>query len=449
MNTVSIFGIGKLGASMAAVIASRGFNVIGVDVNYENCRYLNGCHDPNMGPPPVEETGLAELIQANRDRISATLDGTEAVLASNIIFIVVPTPSTPSGDFSAQYVVEVAKVIGEALRADNKYRLIVLTSTVMPSTMDDVIVPALEEVSGKKCGEDFGCCYGPEFIALGSVIHDMLNPDFVLIGESDAKAGAQLEEFYEQLCENNPPTVRMNFVNAEFSKLSLNCFVTMKISYANMLAGLCEKIPGADVDVVTGAIGLDSRIGSKYLKGATRYAGPCFPRDSCAFRRTAERYHARAELAEATDTVNRRQTEHLANLVLRHRKHNCLVGILGLSYKPDTAVIEESAGIQLVEELNKHGICPVVFDPAAMQNARDYLGNNAVYADSAVECASAVTVLIITTPWKEFVDIPLEAFRRHASNSNRMTVIDCWRILDEVKVGKVANYVVLGKGPLA
>src|SRR5262249_32804959 len=206
------------------------------------------------------------------------------------------------------------EAIGRALRAKQRFHLVVLTSTVMPGTTGGPVRAALEEASGKRVGQDFGLCYGPEFIALGSVIRDFLNPDFVLIGESDLRSGAMLESLYKEVCENDPPVARMNLVNAEITKLSINSYVTTKISFANMLARICEKLPEADVDVVTAALGLDSRIGTKYLKGAVSYGGPCFPRDNRAFAALARQLDAPADLPEATDPFNRAQARVLAAL---------------------------------------------------------------------------------------------------------------------------------------
>jgi UDPglucose 6-dehydrogenase len=198
-------------------------------------------------------------------------------------------------------------------------------------------------------------CYNPEFIALGSVIRDFLNPDFVLIGESDERSGQVLEGIYRQVCENDPPIVRMNFINAELTKLAVNTFVTTKISFANMLARICERLPGADVDVVTRALGLDSRIGAKYLKGAVSYGGPCFPRDNLALIATARKVGAPADIAEATDRFNRWQVGWLADLVWAYLPEGGVVGILGLAYKPNTDVVEESVGLLLAGELGARG----------------------------------------------------------------------------------------------
>jgi UDPglucose 6-dehydrogenase len=177
----------------------------------------------------------------------------------------------------------------------------------------------------------------------------MLNPDMILIGESDERSGAILEKFYQGVCESNPRIKRMNFVNAELTKLSVNTFVTTRISYANMLAQVCETIPGADVDVVTSAIGCDTRIGQKYLKGALGYGGPCFPRDNVAFSALARTNGAPALLAEATDQLNRRQVPRLGAMILAKLPEGGTAGVLGLSYKPDTGVIEESQGVALAK----------------------------------------------------------------------------------------------------
>ena len=298
---IAVIGLGKLGAVMAAVLADRGRTVIGVDVNPDAVKAVN------EGRAPVEETGLGEMIAKNRERLTATVNSEAAVTRARITFIVVPTPSEADGTFSLRYVLPAVEAIGRALRHKTDYHLAVLSSTVMPGSTGGIVRPLLEEISGKRCGRDFGLCYNPEFIALGSVVHDMCNPDMVLVGESDARSGEMLADLYRRVCENQPGIARMNFVNAELTKLAVNTFVTTKITYANLLAQVCERVPGADADVVTSALGLDSRIGVKYLKGALGYGGPCFPRDNIAFASFARSRGVEATLAEATDRVNRRQ----------------------------------------------------------------------------------------------------------------------------------------------
>lgn len=435
MQSISVVGLGKLGAPLAASFAAKGHRVIGVDSSSKIVALIN------QGKSPVYEPGLQDLILASDGRLTATSSYEEAISASDITFLVVPTPSDPEGGFSVQYVLAAARSIGKALAAKDSFHLVSLTSTVMPGTTSGQLLPVLEESSGKRCGRDFGLCYSPEFIALGSVIRDMANPDLVLIGESDRRSGDLLTEVFNSLCDNDPPIVRINFVNAELAKLALNTFVTMKISYANVLAQLCERYTGADVDVVTSTIGLDKRIGLKYLKGALGYGGPCFPRDTVAFTRTARQVGVEAWLSEATNEVNVAQVPRLAEEVRARLRPGGTVGILGLAYKPHTNVVEESQGLELARELLAHSIKVVVHDPAAMDSARAVLGEDPIFASSMKECAGRADVLVITTPWPEFSDLAPSHLK---ADTSRPAVIDCWRILDPGRFHDCADYVAVG-----
>jgi UDPglucose 6-dehydrogenase len=433
---VSIIGLGKLGAPMAAVMAHKGNTVVGVDINPEFVSAIN------EGRPPVKEPQLAEMITANHERLTATQSYEEAILATDLTFIIVPTPSGPDGRFSLEYVLKAVEKIGAALRKKEEWHLVVLSSTVMPGSVDGYVLPALEKHSGKQCGEGFGLCYNPEFIALGSVVRDMLNPDMILIGESETRSGAILEELYTGVCESNPSIRRMNYVNAELTKLSVNTFVTTKISYANMLAQICETLNGADADVVTAALGCDTRIGAKYLKGALGYGGPCFPRDNIAFSALARDNGVPALLAEATDELNRRQVPRMAEMLLSHLPVGGTVGMLGLSYKPHTEVIEESQGVAIAKELAARGARVVVYDPAAMDSTRRVLGDRLVYASSAAECAGQADVLAIVTPWPEFRNLSPADLKKGVTPA----IVDCWRVLPRADFEPVSEYMTLGYG---
>src|SRR5260370_2672725 len=227
---ISIIGLGKLGSPMMVVMAHKGHSVVGVDLNPGVVEAVN------QGKAPVKEPGLQEMIDANRERISATGSYAEGILATDMTLIIVPTPSGPDGRFSMRYVLSAAEQIGAALRKKKQWHLVVLSSTVMPGSTGGVLLPALEKSSGRKCGRDFGLCYSPEFIALGNVIRDMLNPDLILIGEYDEHSGAVLEDFYKGVCESNPHIKRMNFVNAELPKISLNTFLPTHTSSSHILA---------------------------------------------------------------------------------------------------------------------------------------------------------------------------------------------------------------------
>jgi len=436
VSAVSVIGLGKLGGPMAVCYADKGFQVIGVDVDPDTVMRIN------QGKAHIYEPGFAEILRENRDRISATVDYELAVRESSITFIIVPTPSDESGGFSIELVQPVAERIGEALRDKDDFHLVVLTSTVMPGQTEQVR-QVLENSSGKRCGVDFGLCYNPEFIALGSVIRDLLNPDFVLIGESDDWSGDILSSFYKSVVGENVPITRMNWINAELTKLSVNTFVTTKITFANMLAAICERLPGADVDVVTNAISKDTRIGAKYLKGATGYGGPCFPRDVVALSSFSRQIGEPAKLAEATDTINREQVSRMVERIKAKLPDKGKVGILGLSYKPDTDVIEESQSLMLARFLAEEGFATIAYDPAATEAARGTLPPEVSFASSMEACAREVDVLVIATPWNEFKNLYPSDLAREGK---RPVLIDCWRILDRDKFEPVADYVALGVG---
>lgn len=433
-KTFSVIGLGKLGASMAAGIASRGFNVIGVDVSQRAVEQVNAGH------APVQETDLERTIAAHRARLRATLDHHDAIAHSDLSFVVVPTPSDERGAFSLQYASWAFREIGRALAHKDAYHTVVLTSTVLPGSTRYGLLPILERESGKPCGRDWGLCYSPEFIALGSVIHDFLNPDFTLVGQSDERAGETLEACYAQIMENQPPCCRMSIENAELAKIALNTFVTTKITFANMLADLCERIPGGDVDVVTNALGLDRRIGRRYLTGALGYGGPCFPRDNVALAFIAQALGARADLAETTDRVNRGLPDKIVERLRASIPHGATAAVLGLAYKPFSHVIEESQGVYLAQALARAGLRVVAYDPLANEEAALALRDQVILLDSAAACLAQADAVLVTTPDPAFGQLKASDFRPG------VTVIDFWRLLDQELAGcPDVHYVAVGR----
>lgn len=437
LKRISVIGLGKLGLPWAACFAEKGFSVIGVDVDSHKIQAVN------KGICPIYEPGLKELINASQGRLTATDDYEKAVLNCEVSFIFVPTPIDSNNVLSSQYILEVAGHIGDVLRKKSGYHLVVLVSTVMPGTTQEELRPLLESSSGKYCGKDFGLCYNPEFVALGSVLHDLLNPDFVLIGESDSQSGSMLADLYRRVCENSPAVARMNFINAELTKLAINAFVTTKISFANTLARICERLPGANVEVVSSALGLDSRIGGKYLKGAIGYGGPCFPRVNLALTALLHSLGLSAGLSQATDTFNRQQVPWLVELIKNYLKRDSNVGILGLSYKPDSDVVEEAQGMLLAQALANDGIKVFAYDPVAMDKARKVLKKSVTFAKSVQDCIQKADVVVIMTPWDEFKQL---SSWEPARTSPPKVIVDCWRILDKIRQDKGIIYVPLGVG---
>jgi UDPglucose 6-dehydrogenase len=432
---IAVVGLGKLGAPLAAVLASKGNEVLGVDVNAEVVRRLN------EGRAPVDEPGLQDLVSASAERLSATIDFTAAADCDVITFLV-PTPSDERGAFTNAYILSALDALGPALQGRDQYQVVVIGSTVMPGSCGAEIQPALERLSGRQVGDSLGLCYSPEFIALGNVIQDMLTPDMVLIGESDPRAGEVIERLYRGVCENDPPFRHMSIVNAELTKIAVNTYVTMKISYANALADICERLPGSDVDSVTDALGLDTRIGPKYLRGALAYGGPCFPRDNKAFAVLARDIGADPALAQATDAINVAQSDRLARIVGSRLRGGNAVGVLGLSYKPDTGVIDESPGVALATLLVREGYDVSVYDPVAVDAALRVLPEHVHGCVSAAELLERSDVVVITTAWPEFAELPIDSLDR---GSERRVVIDCWGILSESRHGGAIEIVRLGR----
>lgn len=438
MTRISVIGLGKLGACTAAALASRGFDVVGVDINETTVAAIN------QGSAPVQEPNLQEILDRFGAHLRATTSYAEAVQSTDVTFIVVQTPTDENGGFSLDYAKAAAAEVGRALAKKDSYHLVIMTSTVLPGATEREIIPVLERFSGKRCGREFGLCYSPEFIALGSVIHDFLNPDMVLIGEVDSRSGELLSSVYKQACENEPSIQRMNVVNAEIVKLAVNTFVTTKISFANMMAELCGQVPGADVDVVTNAMGEDTRIGRKYLTGGLSFGGPCFPRDNVALAYLARLTGANGGLAEATHEYNLHHLDWVLEHVYGTTSAGDTVSVVGLSYRPDTPVIERSAAMYLVTNLVESGRRVTVYDDHALEPARRVLGDSVTYASSVQACLGA-DVVVLTDTSGTARSLTSRDFTRHDGKTT--VVLDCWRVCPpDVALSPWVSYVGLGRG---
>jgi UDPglucose 6-dehydrogenase len=421
MQGCSVIGLGKLGLPLAAVLASSGFKVVGADVNQ---RTVDAVQRREIVSPEPGLNGLLSAIDCSM--LSATTDIADAVLQTDVSFVIVPTPSDPDHRFSLRFVESACRKIAQGLASKSTYHLVVITSTVLPGATRGVIAPLLEAESGKRLGSDFGICYSPEFIALGNALQGMQHPEFLLVGEYDSCSGDKLIEVYSRIYESLPPIARMSCESAELAKLSVNTFVTTKISYANMIAAVCERLPGAQAQDVLGAIGLDPRIGSAYLKPGLGYGGPCFPRDNLALIAAAASVGCEMPIARATHDFNELQAPRLADRILATTTDGT-VGILGLSYKPNTDVIECSQGVEVAQFLAARGVQVKVYDPVAQKSARAALGDTVEFAESMHECAASADVLVIATAWDEFKDLSQSDLKQSLSG---VTIFDCWDMLD-------------------
>lgn len=356
LKSIAVFGLGKLGACIAATLAARGFTVLGVDIDPEKVRCVNACE------PPVSEPQLRETMVAGRERLRATTDVREAQTV-DASFYIPPSPSLLDGSFSTEFLLRAMQPMAKAVRAaDNRHHLFVVNSTTTPGAMRNVILPTLEQETGWKCGREFGLCYNPEFIALGNVVRGLLEPDLVLIGESDRASGDRLADLYLQYNTNRPRVARMSLTSAELTKISVNSFVTMKISFTNQIRLIAEKFPEADIHDILGAIGADQRIGARYLRAGLSYGGPCFPRDNRLVAYTARQHGLEAALAEATDRVNETTKHALLEQVRTFVQPGDTVAVLGMAYRPNTYIVEESAGLHLAQHLKLLGYHVLVHD---------------------------------------------------------------------------------------
>lgn len=436
---VSVVGLGKLGAPLVAVLASKGFDVIGVDVHKTPIQLLN------QGIAPVQEPHLQHLLERNLHKIKATQDYTAAILNTELTIIAVPTPLQADHLIEYEQLHQVLEKIGIALQQKASYHLVVIACTVMPGAMEGNIRKTLERYAKRPVGEWLGLCYNPPLIALGSAIHNLQNPDLVLIGESDEKAGEFLASMYRAILDNQAPICRMDWMNAEVAKLALSGFLSAKISYANMLSDLCDYLPGADVDTITAAIGLDHRIGSSYFKAAAAFGGPSFPRDTLALGALADRMGARVDLVVAAQNINEYQSVRIQNFVEMHALTR-RIGVLGLSYKPGTKVVEASQGVFLANQLALQGYQVVVYDPQVLVDVQGGLLRDVEIADTIESCFEKADLLIIMTPWSQFGET---LTREYLEAHPKKVIIDCWRILDAQEVEEACDLVHLGAGGLS
>ena len=415
IQSASVCGLGKLGACIAATLAQQGFDVIGVDIDAEKVRRINA------GEPPVDEPLLAETITAGKSRLRATVDHRE-VTGTDVTFFIPPSPSLPDGSFATEYLLKAMQPVAKALREAGKTgHIFVCSSTTTPGAVDSVLIPMIEKETGWTCGKEFGFCYNPEFIALGNVVNGLLDPDMVLIGESDKASGDALEGMYRRYNRNKPRIARMSIISAELTKISVNSYVTMKISFTNQLRMIAERFEKANIHDMLEAIGSDSRIGTKYLRPGLSFGGPCFPRDNRLLAYTARQAGVQAPMAEATDLINEQTKLDLLQRIQSSVGKEDTVAVLGLSYKPDTYIVEESAGLFLAQNLKRHGHRVIVHDCAAAPANSPALHEFEMIGDIAsLATRSDIKLAVVCCPWPQYRALKFPA---------GTTVLDCWGVI--------------------
>lgn len=399
---------------MAALLAKNGNVVHAYDSN-ESLRRLISDKIFSSNEPD-----LMEVLTNGAENLKIMDTVAEAIAGAEIIFIIVPTPSLESGHFTNKYVLDVIGEIGLAIR-NNKKVVIDIVSTVMPGSCDGEIKNKLEASSKRKIGSDLGLCYNPEFIALGSVINDMEYPDMHLIGESSKWAGDIVSLALKSIVKNSVPVMKLNLTEAELVKISVNNFVTMKISFANVLMHSTSVFKNIDIDKVTNAIGLDSRVGNKYLKAAAPYGGPCFPRDTRALSAFLSDLGINSSLSNATESVNNSHLEFIYSLITGNISKESTVGIAGLSYKTGTSVLDESPGIRIANKLIINSYKVKMWDDEGAMLNIDTPSEGFEVLDSGDQLIEKSDFIVITRSIKSG-----SKFFNYLTSSNK-PYLDLWR----------------------
>lgn len=391
INQLSFFGLGKLGLPLAALFARAGVPTVGIDSDAHLIDRLKA------GRVPHDEPGLSELLVEAGPMLAFAHDARGAVETEASVILVATPSDSSQPEYSSAHVEQACRDLCAALsqRRVWRHQLIVISSTMAPGAIGRRIIPLLERALGRRAGHDFSLAYVPEFVALGQVLLGFQSPPFLLVGADDEQSGIHATALYRRITGPATPSRVLSIRDAELAKVASNTFLPLKISFANFLAQLGDRLGGADLDAIAGVLSLDPRIGSGLLRAGTPYGGPCLPRDVEALAHLAQSLGLASPLTQATAAVNSAQYD----LILQHvlaGSPRC-VAVIGLAFKPGTSVITASPSITLIGRLNECGVPVVAYDPSAEARARALAVPGIVLScrDTLDEaCAAADTILI-------------------------------------------------------
>jgi UDPglucose 6-dehydrogenase len=399
---VTMIGAGYVGLVSGACIADFGHEVICVDKDIEKVAALK------RGEIPIYEPGLPELIHTNvkAARLSFTADLAGAVRSADAVFIAVGTPSRRGdGHADLSYVYEAAREVAAAL---DGFTVVITKSTVPVGTCDEIERIIYDERSDA----DVAVVSNPEFLREGAAIHDFKHPDRIIVGTHDERARKVVAEIYRPLNLNQAPILYTERRTAELTKYAANAFLATKITFINEIADLCEKV-GADVQEVARGIGLDKRVGPKFLHAGPGFGGSCFPKDLRALIKTAQDYNVPMRILEAVNAVNDTRKRAMARKVsamFSGALRGKTIAVLGLTFKPNTDDMREAPSLALITALQDMGARVRAFDPAGMAQARPLL-EDVTYCANAYDCAEAADALVIATEWEQFRALDLARLR--------------------------------------
>ncbi|ADC66499.1 nucleotide sugar dehydrogenase [Ferroglobus placidus DSM 10642] len=392
---ISIIGSGYVGLVTGVGFAELGHDVVFIDVDEQKVEMINSCK------PPIFEKGLKELMEKNRGKFYATNDYA-SLKNTDITFICVGTPSRKDGSIDLKYVESASKEIGKVLRGKEEFHTVVVKSTVIPGTTEEVVKPIIGKESGKEAFRDFGLAMNPEFLREGNAVEDFFNPDRIVIGVKDERTKKILEKLYEPF---NCPKLITDIKTAEMIKYASNAFLATKISFANEIGNICKKL-GIDVYKVFEGVGLDHRINPSFFRAGIGFGGSCFPKDVKALIKKAEELGEDPKLLKAVIEVNERQPLKMIELLKKHipNLEGKKIGLLGLAFKPDTDDVRESRAIPIVKALLEEGAEIIAYDPKAIENFRKFFPQ-IEYANSAEDVIAKSDAVLIVTEWRDFEEL--------------------------------------------
>jgi UDPglucose 6-dehydrogenase len=383
---ISIVGSGYVGLVTGACLAKLGNKVILIDLDEERVKLINN------GVDPIREKGLSELLRSGN--IEASSDY-QKIADSEVIFLCVGTHSEKGYSVCLEYLTNAAEQVSQILKDKKAYYVVSVKSTVPPGTTEDLVIPILQR-SGKKLGEDFGVCMLPEFLSEGNAVYDFMHPDRVVIGEYDTRAGDTCYSLFQGF---DVPILRTDLRTAEMIKLASNAFLANKVSFINEIGNICKEL-GIDTHEVARGIGLDQRIGSKFLQAGIGFGGSCLPKDLNMLITKAREIGYEPKMLEATWDLNEMQALKPMELLKKYVSiKNATIGILGLAFKPGTDDVRGSRAIDIVETLLKEGAEVKAYDPMALENFKK-LFPSVEYVSEEEVLNSDVTLII--TEWEEF-----------------------------------------------
>lgn len=397
---VTIIGTGYVGLVSGICFSEFGFEVTCVDLDADKIDALN------KGVLPIYEPGLDRLMEQNRQRLTFTTDFDAAVAQADVVFVAVGTPSRRGdGEADLQYVHAAAKQIAASMKPET---VIVLKSTVVVGTNAEV----QKIIEAERPGVPFSLASNPEFLREGSAIEDFMRPDRVVVGVRDQRAESVLQQLYRPLYLRDAPIVVTTPENAELIKYAANAFLAMKITFINEVADLCEQT-GGNVQEVAKAIGMDNRIGGKFLHAGPGFGGSCFPKDTRAFAATGRKYGAAQNLIETVTDVNESRKQAMAQKILAElgeTPRGKTVGILGMAYKPNTDDMREAPALTIIPILEAAGIGVKAHDPQAMEEAKSFLPDTQ-FCDRAEDAITDVDAAVIMTEWNVYRALDMQTVK--------------------------------------